>query len=330
MKKQLNSRLHKQSRRTAYAALALLTLTGVVLSDIPATHHTDAAALPAAGHTFVTSAAVSGQPSIVAKHSTASLASSFRTLEQQHQARLGVYAIDTGTGKVVAYRHNERFAFASTYKALAAAAVLQQNSITDLDRVITYSAKDLVEYSPVTEKHVDTGMTLREICEAAIQYSDNTAGNILFQELNGPAGFQQALRQLEDRTTRSERIEPELNAAVPGDPRDTSTPRALARDLRLFTTGKVLSQDKRQLLAEWMKGNTTGDDLIRAAAPKGWIVGDKTGSASYGTRNDIAVVWPPGRSPIIITVLTGHTNKNAKVDNELVAKAAKMVFDTMK
>ncbi|WP_235338333.1 class A beta-lactamase [Paenibacillus wulumuqiensis] len=324
--------LHKYSSRAALAmaALTLLTLTS---STLPAASQAEAAAVPPAGHMAMTAASSINHTAAPApaKHSNASVVTSLKHLEQQHKGRVGVYAVDTGTGRVVAYRHNERFAFASTYKALAAAAVLQQSSISDLDRVITYSADDLVEYSPITEKHVETGMTLREICLAAIQYSDNTAGNILFQELNGPAGFQQALRQIGDTVTRSERIEPELNEIVPGDSRDTSTPRALARDLRLITTtGKVLTQDKRQLLTEWMKGNTTGDQLIRAAVPKGWVVGDKTGSAAYGTRNDIAIIWPPDRAPIIMAILTDHDDKDAKTDNELVAKAARITLKALK
>ncbi|YCI23246.1 class A beta-lactamase [Paenibacillus sp. Z6-24] len=322
--------LHKYSSRAALAmaALTLLTLTS---STLPTVSQAEAVAVPPAGHMAMTAASSIKHTAAPAKHSNASVVTSLKHLEQQRQGRVGVYAVDTGTGQVVAYRHNERFAFASTYKALAAAAVLQQRSISDLDRIITYSADDLVEYSPITEKHVETGMTLREICLAAIQYSDNTAGNILFQELNGPSGFQQALRQIGDTVTRSERIEPELNEIVLGDSRDTSTPRALAQDLRLFaTTGKVLTQDKRQLLAEWMKGNTTGDQLIRAAVPKGWVVGDKTGSAAYGTRNDIAIIWPPDRAPIIMAILTDHDNKDAKTDNELVAKAARITLDALK
>ncbi|SFK01729.1 beta-lactamase class A [Bacillus sp. 71mf] len=251
-------------------------------------------------------------------------------LEKKFDARIGVYAIDTGTNRTVAYRPNERFAYASTFKALAAGAVLQQNSIDKLDEVITYTKDDLVTYSPITEKHVDTGMTLGEIAEAAICYSDNTAGNLLLKKLNGPNGFEKALRQIGDRVTMADRFEPDLNEATPGDIRDTSTPKALATNLKAFTIGNALPTDKRKILTDWMRGNTTGDQLIRAGVPKGWEVGDKSGAGSYGTRNDIAIVWPPNREPIIIAILSSRDTKDATYNNELIAQAAKITINALK
>ncbi|CAN7276673.1 class A beta-lactamase [Rossellomorea sp. LjRoot5] len=254
----------------------------------------------------------------------------FMQLEKKFDARLGVYAIDTGTNRTVVYRPDERFAYTSTYKALAAGAVLQQNSIDELDEVITYTQDDLVTYSPITEQHVDTGMTLREICDAAIRYSDNTAGNLLLQELGGPDGFENALRQIGDQVTEADRFETDLNSAIPGDIRDTSTARALATSLKAFTVDDVLQEGKRTLLTDWMRTNTTGDELIRAAVPKGWEVGDKSGAGDYGTRNDIAIVWPPNRAPIIIAILSSRDTKDAAYDNELIAKAAKVVLNAFK
>lgn len=254
----------------------------------------------------------------------------FVQLEQKFDARIGVYAIDTGTNRTVAYRPNERFAYASTYKALAAGAVLQQNSIDKLDEVITYTKDDLVTYSPITEKHVDTGMTLGEIAEAAIRYSDNTAGNLLFNKLDGPNGFEKALKQIGDRVTKADRYETDLNEATPGDIRDTSTAKALATDLKAFTVDDVLSADKRKILTDWMRGNTTGDQLIRAGVPKDWEVGDKSGAASYGTRNDIAIVWPPNREPIIIAILSSRDTQDATYNNELIAQAAKVTINALK
>jgi beta-lactamase class A len=254
----------------------------------------------------------------------------FMQLEKKFDARLGVYAIDTGTNRTVVYRPDERFAYTSTYKALAAGAVLQQNSIDELDRVITYTKDDLVTYSPITEQHVDTGMTLREISDAAIRYSDNTAGNLLFQELGGPDGFENALRQIGDHVTEADRFETDLNSAIPGDIRDTSTARALATNLKAFTVNDVLPVDKRTILTDWMRGNTTGDELIRAGAPKGWEVGDKSGAGDYGTRNDIAIIWPPNRDPIIIAILSSRDTEDATYDNELIAKAAKVALNAFK
>ena len=264
------------------------------------------------------------------KHKNHATYQEFSQLEKKFDARLGVYAIDTGTNRTIAYRPNERFAFASTYKALAAGVLLQQNSIDKLNEVITYTKDDLVEYSPVTEKHVDTGMTLGEIAEAAVRSSDNTAGNILFHKIGGPKGYEKALRQMGDRVTMSERFETELNEAIPGDIRDTSTAKAIATNLKAFTVGNALPADKRKILTEWMKGNATGDKLIRAGVPTDWEVADKSGAGSYGTRNDIAIVWPPNRAPIIIAILSSKDEKEATYDNQLIAEAAEVIVNALK
>ncbi|WP_430794633.1 class A beta-lactamase Bla1 [Bacillus cereus] len=264
------------------------------------------------------------------KHKNHATYQEFSQLEKKFDARLGVYAIDTGTNRTIAYRSNERFAFASTYKALAAGVLLQQNSIDKLNEVITYTKEDLVEYSPVTEKHVDTGMTLGEIAEAAVRSSDNTAGNILFHKIGGPRGYEKALRQIGDRVTMSDRLETELNEAIPGDIRDTSTAKAIATNLKAFTVGNALPADKRKILTEWMKGNTTGDKLIRAGVPTDWEVGDKSGAGSYGTRNDIAIVWPQNRAPIVIAILSSKDEKEATYDNQLIAEAAEVVIDAIR
>ncbi|MFW5438002.1 class A beta-lactamase [Paenibacillus apiarius] len=264
------------------------------------------------------------------KHTNHAAHRKFAQLEKKFDARLGVYAIDTVTNQTVTYRPNERFAYASTYKALAAGAMLQKNSIDQLDEVITYTKDDLVEYSPITEKHVATGMTLGEIAEAAVRYSDNTAGNLLFKELDGPKGFEKALRQIGDRVTKADRFETELNEAIPGDIRDTSTAKALATDLKAFTIGNALPVDKRKILTDWMRGNATGDKLIRAGVPTDWVVGDKSGAGSYGTRNDIAIVWPPNRAPTIIAILSSRDKKDATYNNELIAEAAKVTMNALK
>ncbi|MBE7105190.1 class A beta-lactamase [Bacillus cereus] len=251
----------------------------------------------------------------------------FEKFEKEYDARLGVYAIDTGTKKTVEFRENERFAYASTFKALAVGAVLQQNSIEELNKIVTYTCDDLVTHSPITEQHVKTGMTLKDISEAAIRYSDNTAANILFKELGGPEGFETSLKKLGDQVTHAERIETELNEAVPGETRDTSTPRALATDLQAYTLGDILTHEKQTMLVDWLKRNTTGDNLIRAGVPKGWEVGDKTGGGGYGTRNDIAIVWPPNREPIVLAILSSRDKQDATCNDELIAQATKVVMN---
>lgn len=254
----------------------------------------------------------------------------FATIESEYDARVGVYAIDTGSDQTIDYRSEERFAFASTYKALAAALVLKQNTMEELEEVITYTEDDLVSYSPITEKHVDTGMTLAELSEAAVRTSDNTAGNLLFEELGGPEQFQQSLREIGDDVTQSDRYETALNEFTPGNTRDTSTPVALATSLQGFAVGDLLTDDKRERLLDWMQGNATGDTLIRAGAPEGWTVADKSGAGRYGTRNDIAVVWPPDREPIILAVMTRHDTEDADYDDALIAEVAEATLNALK
>ncbi|MER6588006.1 class A beta-lactamase [Micromonospora chalcea] len=251
-------------------------------------------------------------------------------LERRFGARIGVYAVDTGTGRTLAHRADERFAYASTCKALAAGAMLAATSDADRDRVVRYRRADLVAHSPVTERHVETGMTLRDAAEAAVRYSDNTAGNLLFDALGGPAGFARALREVGDSVTRPARTEPDLNAATPGDERDTSTPRALAGSLRAYTLGEALPPADRDLLLSWMRASTTGSGLVRAGVPAGWQVADKSGTGGYGTRNDIAVVWPPDSAPIVLAVMSSRGSRDAKPDDTLVAEAARATVTALR
>lgn len=260
----------------------------------------------------------------------ADIAEKFTQLEKEFDALIGVYAIDTKTNRTIEYRPDERFAFASTYKALAAAILLKQNDLKDLEKVITYTQDELVPYSPVTEKYTNIGMSLLEIGEAAVRQSDNTAGNLLFAEIGGPDGFEQALRQVGDQVTQADRLEPDLNAFTPGITQDTSTPKALATSLQAFAVSDLLSEDKRELFNDWLQGNATGDTLIRASAPEDWIVGDKSGAARYGTRNDIAVVWPPNREPIILAIMSRHDTEDAEYDDALIDKAAKVTLNALK
>ncbi|WP_091450799.1 class A beta-lactamase [Micromonospora inyonensis] len=253
----------------------------------------------------------------------------FGALEARFGARLGVYAVDAGSGATVVHRTDERFAYASTFKALAAAALLDATAAQELDRVVRYTRADLLPHAPVTGRHVGTGMSLRDLAEAAVRHSDNTAANLILAELGGPAGFAGHLRALGDRTTKPTRTEPALNEATPGDDRDTSTPRALATDLRAYVLGDALDAEDRALLTDWLRRNTTGGGLIRAGVPAGWLVGDKTGTGGYGTRNDIAVLWPPGRAPIVLAVLSSRDAEDADHDDALIAEATRVTLDAL-
>ncbi|PHG12200.1 class A beta-lactamase [Bacillus toyonensis] len=255
---------------------------------------------------------------------------SFVKLEKEYDAKLGIYALDTSTSQTVTYRSDERFAYASTHKALAVGALLQKKSIEDLDQRIKYTSKDFVNYNPITEKYIDTGMTLKELADASIRYSDNTAQNLILKQLGGPSEFKKSLREIGDTVTNPERFEPELNEVQPGDTRDTSTPKALATSLQAYALGDILSIENRKFLIDLMKRNTTGDNLIRAGVPGEWEVADKTGSGSYGTRNDIAIIWPPNKKPIILAILSNHAKEDAKYDDKLIADATKIVLDVLK
>lgn len=251
-----------------------------------------------------------------------------REIEQRYAAELGLYAVDTSSGRLVEHRADERFAYASTYKALAAAAVLDRTTDAQLGSVVEYSRSDLVEYAPVTEGQVDRGMTLSALADAAVTVSDNTAGNLLLKALDGPEGFQRELRALGDDVTDPERYEPELNEPAAGSTADTSTAEALATVLRAYAVGDALEPGDRLQLNRWLEGNTTGDAYISAGVTAGWTVGDKTGYDGRGTRNDIAVVRPPGRSPLVLAVLTRRDPARPS-DDAMIADATRVAVEAL-
>jgi beta-lactamase class A len=252
-------------------------------------------------------------------------------LERKFDARLGVYARATGTGVTVAHRADERFAFCSTFKGLAAAAVLQRNPLSHLDTVVTYSRDDLLKNASVTPRHVDTGMTIRQLCDAAVRFSDGTAGNLLLRELGGPAELTAYARSLGDPVTRMDRIEPVITEATPGDPRDTTSPRAFGEVYHRIVLGDALPADKRDFLRDLLERNATpaGAQRIRAGTPQGWRVADKTGTGDYGTLNDIAVVWPPDAAPLVVAIMSSKATRDAAYDQALLAEAAAYVMDTL-
>ncbi|MEV4702199.1 class A beta-lactamase [Actinoplanes sp. NPDC049316] len=253
-------------------------------------------------------------------------ASGLSDLERKYAARIGAYAVDTGNGRVVRHRASERFPLLSTFKVLASAAVLDRARHCEpglLDRVIHYSADDLVSYSPITEQHVEDGMTVAELCRAAITYSDNTAGNLILDRIGGPAGLTRYVRGLGDPVTRLDRYETDLNLWSPTEVRDTTTPEAVGRDLRTLTLGTALHPGDRAQLIAWLRANTTGGLRIRAGLPPDWTVGDKTGSGdAYGPANDLALVQPPAGAPLIMAVYTNKLAADAAYENALIAETA--------
>ncbi|MBD2812432.1 class A beta-lactamase [Xenorhabdus sp. Vera] len=250
-------------------------------------------------------------------------------LEKNASGRLGVVLIDTADHSTITYRAEERFPLCSTSKVMAAAAILKESETDSrlLNQRIHYQQSDLVEYSPITEKHLKKGMTLGELSAATLQYSDNAAMNLLLKQLGGPDEVTKFARVIGDKYFRLDRKEPELNAVVPDDERDTSTPQAMADSLYHLALGNTLATTQREQLVEWLKGNTTGNTSIRAGLPENWIVGDKTGRCNYGSTNDIAVIWPDTkRAPLVlVTYFTQPDNEIARARPDVLAAAARIV-----
>jgi beta-lactamase class A len=250
-------------------------------------------------------------------------------LEKEFGGRLGVAALNTADGRQLLHRADERFPFCSTFKMMLSAAVLSREPAL-LKKRISYDKSDLVSYSPVTSKRVGSGMTVAELCEATLQISDNAAANLLMKQIGGPAAVTAFARSIGDTEFRQERWETELNTALPGDPRDTTTPLAMAKSLQKLVLGDALPPAARKQLKDWMLGNTTGATRIRAGVPVGWPVADKTGSGDYGTVNDIAVIWPPGKAAIVLAVYTTQPNKDDKTRPEIHGDVARIVTEAFR
>jgi len=252
-------------------------------------------------------------------------------LERTCGGRLGVSGFHTGSGARLQHRAHERFPLCSTFKLVLAAAVLER-SATDaslLGRRISVGKGDLVSHSPVAEKHLATGMTVNEMCAATMQYSDNAAANLLLKVLGGPAAVTAFARRIGDTTFRLDRTEPELNTAIPGDPRDTTTPAAMSDTVQRLALGDALGAPQREQMREWLLGNTTSTERFLAGVPKGWRVGDKTGAGSYGSTNDVGVLWPPSGAPLVLSVYLTFPDKDAKNRNDVVAEATRIAVKAL-
>lgn len=251
----------------------------------------------------------------------------FARIEAEFGGRLGVAVLDTATGRLAGHRLAERFPMCSTFKAPLTAAVLARVDAGEerLDRRIRITRADIITWSPVTEKRIGgEGMTIAELCEATMTQSDNTAANLLLASVGGPAGLTAWLRRTGDDVTRLDRAEPALNEALPNDPRDTTSPAAMAATLRRLALGEILSTASRAQFVAWLRGNRTGDARLRASLPAGWQVGDRTGTGARNTSNVIGVMWPPAsRAPLVVTAfLTEGAREGARRDAALAAVGA--------
>ncbi len=255
-----------------------------------------------------------------------------RRLEEQHGARLGVFAHNLATGRTVRHRADELFPMCSLFKTLASAAVLR-----DLDRNgeflarrIHYTEADLpATGSDKTREHLAEGMTVAELAEVAITYSDNGAGNLLLRELGGPTAITRFARSLGDPVTRLDRWETDLNSAEPWRITDTTSPYAIGRTYGRLVLGDALNRKDRALLTHWLLNNTTSGKRFRAGLPATWTIADKTGSGSYGTANNVGIAWTGTGAPVVLSVLSTKPDKDAEWDNELVARTAALLAEAL-
>ncbi|MHB1796643.1 MAG: class A beta-lactamase, partial [Acidobacteriaceae bacterium] len=253
-------------------------------------------------------------------------------LEAASGGRLGVAILNTANGAQFGHRADERFPMCSTSKLLTVGAVLTRvdRGKDHLGRIVHFSKSDLVTYSPATEKRVGQGMTIAELCVAAMTLSDNTAANLLLATIGGPPGFTRFARSLGDNVTRLDRNEPTLNEALPGDPRDTTSPTAMMTDLRTLVLGDQRSAGSEAHLKAWLIANRTGDKRLRAGVPRDWKVGDKTGSGDHGTANDLAILWPPGHAPLLAAVYLTDATVDNDARERTIAAVGELVARTLR
>jgi beta-lactamase class A len=252
-------------------------------------------------------------------------------IEKRAGGRLGVAVIDSRRGLKLAHRADERFPMCSTFKLLASAAVLKlvDDGKESLDRTIAYGPADLLEYAPVTKAHAAEGaMRLGDICAAAIDWSDNTAANLVLSVIGGPRGFTLFARSLGDQKTRLDRDEPTLNTATPGDERDTTTPLAMARDIEAVLLGGVLSEASAKQLETWLIADKVGDRRLRAGLPPSWGIGDKTGSGDHGVANTIGILRPPGRAPLLAAVYYAESDASVDARNTVHKQVGEIIGET--
>lgn len=259
-----------------------------------------------------------------------SVESQLAQLEASSGGRLGVAAVNTGDNHRIEYRANDYFPMGCTSKVIGVAAILKKSMTDDqlLQKIIKYKRSDLTNWTPITENHLADGMTIAELCAAAITYSDNTAMNLLTKKLGGPAGLNAFARSINDKHFKLDHWWPDEALASPNSNEDATTPAAMEKSLRTLIFGDVLAKPQREMLITWLKNNVTGDARIRAGVPKDWIVGDKTGSGfNYGTTNDIAVIWPPKGDPIVVAMYYSNNDKNAPKRDDVIASATRIIIN---
>lgn len=253
-------------------------------------------------------------------------------LEASSGGRIGLYVIDTANDKYLEHRADERFPMGCTSKVIGVAAVLHK-SMSDsalLSQKINYTKDDLRAWSPVTEKYLLSGMTVEELCDASIRYSDNTAMNLLVKKIGGLEQMNLFAHSIGNTTFRQDHDWPkEAYSGGKNNLKDSATPKDMANSLQKLIFTDVLEKSKKEMLLSWLKANTTGAFRIRAGVPKGWMVADKTGSGAYGTTNDLGIIWPPHCAPIIMAIYYTNDDKNAVKKEDLVASVTRLLIDEL-
>lgn len=259
------------------------------------------------------------------------LAATIARIEQDLDARIGLVIRDSGSDWSVSHRADERFLMASTFKTMLCGAVLNRVDAGEIDlaQPIAIKAEDILDYAPVTEKMVGNTMTVGDLCQAALDMSDNTATNLLIDRIGGPQGVTDFLRAIDDPISRVDRREPEVNTFTPGDPRDTTSPAAMVSTMEALLTGDALTPQSRAQLTNWMSmGGVTGA-LIRASTPAGWHVADRSGSADFN-RNIVAMVTPPDRKPYFIAIFLSDAEADFATRNAAVIALSDAVMQVVK
>lgn len=254
-----------------------------------------------------------------------------RQVEEQLDARVGLVLYDSESTVSWSYNADARFPMASTFKVLACGALLarSESGFEDVDRRVRINQSDLVDYSPVTEAWLGEEIPLRRLCEATMRTSDNTAANKVLEALGGPDAVTAYLRSIGDAVTRLDRWEPELNEAMPGDARDTTTPAAIARSLQKMLLGDALSPSAQATLTEWLVANEVGGPLLRAGIPQNWRIGDRTGAGGHGSRGVVAIMMPPQRAPLIAVIYITQTEASMEQRNEAIARIGRAMAKTV-
>lgn len=254
-------------------------------------------------------------------------------LEIKNHVEIGLSAIETYNNTQINYHANKRFPMDSTSKLMTVSAILKKSESDPalLKQKIFFKAIEVKKsgYAPITSRYIKSGMTVSDLCAAALEYSDNLAVNQLMKILGGPNQVTQFARSMGDEKYLLVRWEPELNSAIPNDKRDTTTPSAMAESVQKLVLGNALDKSQRQLLQDWLKRCKTGNHRIRAGVPDHFIVGNKTGTGAYGSIGDVGVVWRPQASPIVLAIYVRKNEKNAQTPDKVIAEASKIVMNEM-